>query len=83
MLTAGGRTATRNLRFLTSTAPITSPNVSLQGERLSTILVKEKRAGGTKATMEPRNGGASAGLCRTVLGGIWADSAAADSAPKL
>lgn len=53
------------------------------GERLSTILVKEKRAGGTKATMEPRNGGASAGLCRTVLGGIWADSAAADSAPKL
>lgn len=40
------------------------------GAHLSTILVKEKPAGGTKATMERRNGGASAGLCRTACSAI-------------
>lgn len=40
------------------------------GERLSTILVKEKRAGGTRAITVPRNGGASAGRSRTACSAI-------------
>lgn len=40
------------------------------GEHLSTILVKEKRAGGTKVTKANKNGGAIAGLCQTVCNAI-------------
>ena len=50
MPTVGGIPGIRSLRNLTWIARIISPSASLQAKPQSTILVKEKRDGGTRGT---------------------------------